>query len=280
MLRIFKSNVTVFSGQSGRLDVNVYSFIFLAYSGLCFCLGRLVIYCLGRLVIYCLGRLVIFCLGRLVIYCLDGLSLLPGWFVLLAWAACRFGPAWNFASNGSLLFYLEWLITRRLERLVTCCQQRFLAGFHLVVCHEILAPYVYGYCIINTNHISFSFMPPSRNYGRHRTIQWLDAISRTVPVSQLRMATRVDADSRVSVTMHRWRGEIVAESTSHSIESCGIRFFSSCSLIVTPYMSCISPMDQPDEGATPDLFSACLQYSIEGFGVKRFLRCIYVKRMK
>ena len=120
----------------------------------------------------------------------------------------------------------------------------------------------------NINHIFFSFVPTSRNYGRHRTIQCLDAISRTVPVPQLRMATRVDAESlRVSLTMHRWRREIVAESTSG--ESSG-------SLIVTPYMTCISPTDQPDEGATPDLLSACLQYSMEGFGIKRFLRYIYV----
>ena len=130
----------------------------------------------------------------------------------------------------------------------------------------------------NTNHISFSFMSTSCNYGRHRDIQRLDAISRTVPVSHLRMATRVDEESlRVSLTMHRWRVELVAESTSHSIESCGIRFFSSDSLIVTPYMSCISPMDQPDEGATPDLFFSLPPIFNRGIRNQEIL-ALYIRR--
>ena len=135
--------------------------------------------------------------------------------------------------------------------------------------------------LIHTNYILIIFLFLScrraATYGRHRDIQWLDAISRTVPVSQLRMATRVDAESlRVALTMHRWRGEIVAESTCHSIESCGIRFFSSGSLIVTPYVSCISTWISRTRAPLPDLFSACLQYSIAGCGIKRFFCYIYV----
>ena len=80
-----------------------------------------------------------YCLGRLAIIVWGGSPLLPGWFVIIAWVVCPCCLG-GLSLRPSMDFCLEWLAAFLPGAAHYLLPAAFLAGFHLVVCYENLAP--------------------------------------------------------------------------------------------------------------------------------------------